>query len=359
MGTVQSMVVNGVVYSIDQVVQEPTLGKSNFEKSTFAFCRDWLAGKKEFIMPTSGSTGIPKSIVVQRNQMIASAEATGVFLGLKAGDNALVCLDTKYIAGAMMLVRCFHIGMNPIIVEPSSNPIKSVESTIDFAAFVPLQLRYLLDESSTKLNQISTAIIGGASIDLQLENEVKKLTVSLYSTYGMTETISHVALKRLNGDQIDTAYRALPGIVFETDSRGCLIANVPYLSEPIITNDLVELVSKTSFHWIGRWDNIINSGGIKISPEKLETELQFIFQKARVSNRFFAGARQDKLLGQKVCLIIEGPQLPPPQISYLESLFRDALERYSIPKEIIFVEKFVETASGKINREATLNLSPV
>ena len=356
----QYIVLNGTQIEISQIIDGNAEPRTEFENHALTFCRDWLSGKSHFSLTTSGSTGTPKSITANREQMIASATSTAAFLNLQHNFNALVCLDTRYIAGMMMLVRCFETGMNPIIVEPSVNPLSEIgNQKIDFAAFVPMQVDHMINECPEQLDQIQKIIIGGAHLNKELLKEIAKLKTTVYETYGMTETLSHVALKKLNGNNSDPYFTALPGVSFEIDGRGCLVVHAPYLSSPFVTNDVVELVNQKQFNWIGRWDHIINSGGVKINPEKIETELQPLMESVGIPNRFIIAGFSDQKLGEKVCLILEGKSPSEEIINKLKELMDRHIHKYEQPREIFFTDQFVETATGKINRRATINLFPV
>lgn len=357
----QSILLNGKLYTHSQIIEGAITANSTFEKNTLSFCQQWLKGETHFQLTTSGSTGMPQKIRITRHQMIASAKNTASYLGLKSNFSALVCLDTRYIAGMMMLVRCFEVGMQPVIVEPAANPLESLteNQTIDFSAFVPYQLNQMITDDPDKLNRIKIALIGGAPVDVQLNEKIKSLTCTMYATYGMTETLSHVALKKLNGENPESYFKALPNISFETDERGCLVINANYLSSPVVTNDLVELYGDTRFNWIGRWDNLINTGGVKIVPETIEEEIKKVFNRLALDNRFIVVGIADKKLGQKVCLIIETHEALPLSGDHLRAMISDRVSKYEVPKEIFFIEKFIETGTGKINRKATSGLIPV
>jgi len=348
--------VNEKRYSVDELrktIVEDNL--SGFEKSTLKFCHAWLTGQQEFTLQTSGSTGTPKPIVLRRTQMEASGRQTIEALDLKAHETALVCLDTKYIAGQMMLVRSLTAGMNIIAVEPSSNPLEKTEGDkIDFIALVPYQLENIIEQSQDKLNKVRCAIIGGAAISNSLSEKIRKSGCALFATYGMTETISHIALQRLNGKNPQDSFESFPMINLRLDNRGCLCIKTNYLEEEIITNDLVELVGERKFKWLGRIDNVINSGGIKVIPEKVESVLEKIFDQFQIRNRFFITGLNNEKLGNQVTLVIEGFAFKDEIQNGVLTKARQALPKYELPKNFIFIQHFKETATGKINRSATI-----
>ncbi len=355
-----SFTLNGLSYSIHQLKDGHFTFNTPFEESTINFCKDWLNGRDQFEIQTSGSTGTPKKISFTREQLEASARLTENALQLKEGFNALVCLDTKYIAGQMMLVRSFVTGMNVIAVEPGSNPFEQISSElkIDFAALVPYQIQAILNsEHVQRFNAVQKIIIGGAAISNDLVDQLQNYSCSFYATYGMTETISHIALQKLNGEEKQEFFHPLPSVEVEKDGRGCLVIDASHVSKTkLITNDIVELNEDQSFRILGRWDNVINSGGVKISPELVEEKLKVIFNKLHLSNRFFITGMPDKKLGAKVVLVIEGDFLSEEKIGPLQNLFKKGLIKYEVPREIRFVDTFVQTETQKINRLKTIEL---
>jgi O-succinylbenzoic acid--CoA ligase len=307
-----------------------------FEKPVGDFLLDWFDSKSYIEMQTSGTTGTPKKISVSKQAMVYSALATGDFFDLKAGDKALHCLPVKYVAGKMMLVRAMILGLDMEFVAPSSHPLKNNDINYDFVAMVPLQAQNSLKE----LKRVKKLIVGGAKISPVLEKELMKLKTNVFETYGMTETITHIAAKKVG----EKAFMVLPNVTISYDERNCLVIHAPKISEEIIqTNDLVELVSENQFVFLGRMDNVINSGGIKLIPEQIEDKLS-----KHIHKRFFITSKEDKELGEKLVLVIEGQQ------DDLDSTLFDDLDKYEKPREIIFIPKFKETASGKIMRKETL-----
>ncbi|MCB0489517.1 MAG: AMP-binding protein [Cyclobacteriaceae bacterium] len=355
------IIIRGVRFTYQQLINGDFIPQSDFEKNVVDFTRLWWGNNNSFEMKTSGSTGEPKTILVTREQMIGSARNTIKHLGLKAGDNALVCLDPAYIAGKMMLVRCFEHELNIILSDPKANPLIDTPSAIriDFVALVPLQLQQLVKECRDRLNKIQVVIVGGASVDKHLENDIVNLNCDVYSTYGMTETVSHVALQKLNGNDRSQYFEALPGVDLDVDDRGCLTIEADYLPNKIVTNDMVDLVDQKRFVWKGRVDNVINTGGIKISPEVIEQKLSSIVLKSTIAADYFIGGIEDETLGQKLCLFIEMSSLGHESLEKLKEEAAAMLSKYEIPKEIRLVDKLVRTPTGKINRKESIYLSPV
>ncbi|MBL6445921.1 AMP-binding protein [Fulvivirga sp. 29W222] len=328
-----------------------------FEKSTIDFIQQWLSEVKEFNIHTSGSTGKPKKINISRLQMEISARLTIDALKINSGQTALVCLDTEYIAGKMMLVRAMINHMNIIAIAPSSNPLTNLDKVPDFAAVVPLQLEEMLNNEKTKmlLNKMSAIIVGGAPVSPVLERKLQQVSTPIYATYGMTETVSHVALKRLNGPERSATFTAFKEVKLALDDRGCLtIQSALTNHETLTTNDRVELISDHHFEWLGRADNIINSGGVKVQSEKVEKAVAQILDELGLSNRFFVTGIPDEKLGHKVYLVMESPDNLNNDKEKILSLLQAKLSRYEVPKDITLVPQFTETPTGKVNRRETI-----
>jgi O-succinylbenzoic acid--CoA ligase len=309
-----------------------------YEKAIGTFILDWFDNHDYVAMQTSGTTGAPKTIHVLKQAMVNSAIATGKYFDLPAGIRALHCLPTQFVAGKMMLVRAFLLGWDIDLAEPSSKPLDRNENTYDFLAMVPLQAQ----ESIEKLTQIKKLIFGGAKVNPALTKHLQELSTEVYETYGMTETITHIAAKRVGEANFET----LPNVSVAKDDRGCLVINALSINpEPVITNDVVDIIDDNHFVWLGRYDNVINSGGIKLYPEQIEEKLAASMN----GRRFFITAKHDEILGEKLILAIEGESFDINVDAF------KALNKYEKPKEIVFVPKFIETGSGKLQRSATIN----
>lgn len=307
-----------------------------YERSIGEFFLDWFDHKDYIEMTTSGTTGLPKLVRLEKQAMIQSALATGDFFGLKPGDKALLCLPTQFIAGKMMLVRSLILGLELDVVVPSTEPLAYNNKQYDFVAMVPLQVQ----NSIEKLKNIKKLIIGGAKIDSSLEEKLLPLKTEIYETYGMTETITHIAAKRVG----ESVFSILPNVKIEKDDRGCLVIYVSSISdESIVTNDLVDLVNENQFSFLGRFDNVINSGGVKLIPEQIEAKLT-----GKINNRFFVTGVPDTTLGEKLILVIEGEKQ-----DFAPDFF-DVLGKFEKPKEIVFVPKFKENENGKLLRKPSL-----
>ncbi len=308
-----------------------------YEKHIGIFILDWFDAHDYVAMHTSGTTGTPKAIRVPKQAMVNSAIATGEYFDLPAGTRALHCLPTQFVAGKMMLVRAFLLGWDVDLAAPSSNPLQKNENKYDFAAMVPLQAQ----ESINQLSQIKKLILGGAKVNPELAKQLQSLPLEVFETYGMTETITHIAAKKVG----DAGFETLPDVTVSKDDRDCLVIHAPRVTdEPVVTNDVVEVINDTHFIWLGRHDNVINSGGIKLYPEQIEEKLAAHMQ----GRRFFITAKPNDVLGDKLVLAIEGDAFE------LNTAAFKALGKYEKPKEIVFVPKFTETGSGKLQREASL-----
>lgn len=308
-----------------------------------SFIHEWENDSLFFESKTSGSTGIPKIIRIEKKHAAASAKATVDFLKLQPSDNSLLCLNPETIGGKMMIVRSYINGMNLYVEEPTANPLKNTDIPFDFIAIAPIQLVAILQESPEKLRQIRCVIVGGGAIPEATEQLLKQEKITVLQTFGMTETISHIALRKVGYEQ-ENYYTTLNAISIQ-DSNGNLCIHAPLIGiSELITNDTVEVLNDHQFRWIGRTDFVINSGGVKIQVEELEKQLQQF-----ISQKLFVHAKKDEKLGEKVVLIVEGPE----QAILTSKVFYSFLEnRYHIPKEVGFIPNFILTPSHKINRIA-------
>jgi O-succinylbenzoic acid--CoA ligase len=341
---------------------------SDNERAALAFCQRWLDGATEFVVHTSGSTGAPKPILLRREQMQASAAATGQALGLEADMRALVCLPVRYIAGQMMLVRGLVLGLAMTLVEPASNPLAGLPAgaVFDFTAMVPLQLQTLLDgppDYFERLTRMQAILVGGAPVSARLEWRLQALSASVYHTYGMTETATHVALRRLNGPEATPYFNPLPGVEIEVDERSCLRVKGPMtLDRWLQTNDLVELAPRgqppAAFRWLGRWDNVINTGGVKVQVETVEAAVEQAWLELGLDERrFFVAGVPDERLGEAVTLLIEGAPLASASRDQLFTTLDQRLDRFALPRCIVYLGEFAETSTGKVDRRASLALA--
>ncbi len=337
-----SFTFNGLKYSeIELIAFAEKLQKAgdDFEKQIGKFISAWLSDTTTVKVKTSGSTGTPKKITLQKSQMIASARATGSYFELGEKTSALLCLPANFIAGKMMLVRAMTLGWDLHVVAPERDALTQYDNTYDFAAMVPYQVFHTLDA----IHKIKKLIIGGGAVSTDLRARLQKVPTAVYETYGMTETITHIAVKRINGPLASTNFTALPNVTFEQDQRDCLVIKALNISEvPVITNDIVALASPTQFNWLGRYDNVINSGGYKLYPEKIETKLSTM-----IDRPFVIISEDDEELGQRAVLVFEAPnanELP----NYSDAF--TVLDPYERPKKVYTLSKFPYTETGKIKR---------
>ena len=303
---------------------------------------------------TSGSTGKPKTIWVEKNRMRASARMTCNFLSLRSGDTALLCLPLDYIAGKMMVVRAQERRLRLFSVPPSSHPLspESLRSAgspqhIDLAAMVPLQAWNTLQCPAERqaLCSIRHLIVGGGAISAPLERELRTLPVHVWSSYGMTETLSHIALRPIG----EEAYTPLPGILLSQDVEGCLVVNAPELCpQPLVTNDIVHFVGENRFVVLGRRDNVICSGGIKVQIEEVEAWLQGLG-----IDWVTVTSRPDDRLGQAVVWLTTRDIVP----SQLPLPTHRTESRYWLPRHIVRVESLPLTPNGKPDRQSARQLA--
>jgi o-succinylbenzoate---CoA ligase len=341
------------VYSKAQNFEVNPNDLPEFAQAAFSFCKSWLEGEKTFFQSTSGSTGAPKQISISRFQMEASARGTGSFFKTDSNSTLLSCLNPAYIAGKMMLVRALVWNCEIYLVEPSSNPLSKVNRDFDFVAMVPLQVEASLEDENSlqKLKSIQHLIIGGAPISSKLKSNLVENGIIAWQTFGMTETVSHIALAEIGKNEL--LYHILPEVEIGQDSRGALwIKSEMSGPDTIQTNDLIELRSKTSFVWLGRVDFVVNSGGIKLFPELIEQKAEEVIEEIFPGISYFFFGEKDEQLGEKMVLFLEATASSS-RTKILKERLADVLGKYELPKKIYFSPKFARTESGKINRLKT------
>ena len=314
--------------------------------------RAWHSGADSISVKTSGSTGPPKIISLSREMMIGSAERTRRALNPDLCLPMLLAISPRTIGGLMMVIRHLIWG-NPLTVQsPSSRPMLGMQGPFSLASFVPFQLRGFdawPEEEQNALGTIKTILLGGSAVPEKVLEIARKLPRPIYQTYGMTETASHIALRRINGPQPRAYFSALPGIEISLDARGCICVSGHDGPRTVITNDVAEILSPGNFIIRGRIDNVIISGGIKIHPELLEGEID----RHQILNRpFMIAPLPHPELGQAAVLIAEGEADP----SILQTL-KLVLPRHHSPRSIIFLPQFRWLPGGKIDRGATLSLA--
>jgi O-succinylbenzoic acid--CoA ligase len=340
------LILNDKLFSIEDLKKFATdmvqRAIPEWERNIFVFILEFLNEKDYVLQKSSGTTGQPKLFKLSKKAMIESAKLTSEVLGLKFSQKALLCLSVDFIAGKMMIVRSLVAGLNLFWEEPSSMPSLARYGKIDFCSMVPLQVFNSFSNYEFFKN-IGILLIGGSEIRSELKAMFREVANQTYETYGMAETSSHIALRLISGENPDKYFKTLPGITLDTDERSCLIIHAPFLDEPLKTNDVVELIDKEHFVWKARYDNLINTGGIKIKPEELEAEISKVLE----IDFTVIGLPDDKL-GQKIAVVIES-ETPVNEKELLEVL-RETLEPHFVPKKIIYIKKLPRNAAYKIER---------
>ena len=331
------------------------------------FLSEWNNDSDRVLVHTSGSTGKPKPMMVEKKRMLNSARITCDFLGLKPGDSALLCMSLDYIAGKMVVVRSIERHLHLISVSPSGQPLKDVNEEITFAAMVPMQVYNTLQvpEERERLCHIRHLIIGGGAIDAALEKELKSFpgNIAIWSTYGMTETLSHIALRRINGDEASEWYQPFDSVHISQTEEGCLVIDAPQVcAETLVTNDIVEIepyiynkVEKRRFRINGRKDNVICSGGIKIQIEEVEA-----FLKPHLEKPFMIAKKKDGKFGEIAVLLTEDEDIKKVEATVRRLLSgksddsnkssESKSHKYWIPREFRYVEHVPLTETGKPKR---------
>ena len=341
------------------------------------FFSEWNNDSDRVLVHTSGSTGKPKPMMVEKKRMLNSARITCDFLGLKPGDSALLCMSLDYIAGKMVVVRSIERHLHLISVSPSGHPLKNIDlkdvngkdvnGEITFAAMVPMQVYNTLQvpEERERLTHIRHLIIGGGAIDAALEQELRSLpgNIAIWSTYGMTETLSHIALRRINGAETSEWYQPFDSVKISQTEEGCLVIDAPLVcAETLVTNDIVEIesyiynkVEKLRFRIKGRKDNVICSGGIKIQIEEVEALL-----KPHLEKPFMLAKKKDEKFGEIAVLLTEDEDLKKVEATIRRLLFgksddsnnssESKSHKYWIPREYLHVDHLPLTETGKPKR---------
>ena len=319
-----------------------------------AFIDEWNNDSAYVEVKTSGSTGEPKRMLVEKRRMLNSARITCDFLGLKPGDTALLCMSTDYIAGKMMVVRSIERRLKLIEVPPSGHPLDNgpwsmVNGQLSFAAMVPMQVYNSLQVPAEKerLMAIRHLIIGGGAIDEAMEAELRSFPNAVWSTYGMTETLSHIALRRISGPEASEWYTPFPTVKLSTNDEGCLVIDAPEVcAQTLVTNDIVELKPDARFRIRGRKDNVICSGGIKIQIEEVEQTL-----KKYVRVPYIISKRKDPKFGEIVVLLTEG------DTAQVQTICQQVLPKYHQPKLYLKIDKIPLTETGKPARKEAEELA--
>ena len=347
--------IDGILYKVKDLLDvSKKVVFPEYVQEVSQFLKEWYNEKDYITAQTSGSTGRPKQVVLPKAAMILSAKATGSYfsqdqvLGPEPPKKILSPLSVNYIAGKMMLVRAINWNADIYMITPTKNPLARVDQSFDFMVMTPHQLQEAIDsELIQKTTHIRQILLGGSAVSKEQLSKLQKLSCSFFIGYGMTETTSHIALRRLNGLKKSEEYEAVQGIRFTQDNRSCLVIHSDDRWEgPLITNDVVELKSEKSFIWKGRFDHVINSGGIKLHPEIIEEKLREI-----ISTPFYITSQEDKKYGEKLVLLIEGSKWSEIEIKDLKEKINHKLSKYEVPKKWIFEQEFDRTPTGKIKRK--------
>jgi o-succinylbenzoate---CoA ligase len=324
--------------------------QEDYKQSVINFIAEWESYSPVLRVSTSGTTGAPKTIEFTKKQVQASARYTGRFFQFKKGDAVLLNLSPEFVAGKLMIVRALVHEMKLVVAPLQANPLEAVDGidqALKLGAFVPYQVAAILKDGKTKsrFEKIENVLIGGAIMTPGLEHQVAQLKNKNYASFGMTETLTHFALRPIDGKT--KHYTCLPGIAISEDERGCLVVEPnEILSERLVTNDCIRFIDPQNFEWIGRIDNVINSGGVKIFPEADEVLIHPL-----INARFYITSRKSETLGEEPVLVMEGTAM---EMSAQEKLLEQiavVLPKYHAPKSIILLSKLDETSNGKVKRQ--------
>lgn len=337
---------NGTPIRIETLLRK-TSGSSDWEKSLLDFLAEWYNDKDFIEVQTSGSTGTPKVIRLNKAFVAASALRTIRFFNLEENDQVLHCLPTRYIAGKLTVVRALIGNLNVHVVDPSTDFSFLQKEPFKFAAMVPNQVQKLLTFVRQPADwNLKFLLIGGSAVPASLEEKLQSRQTACYSSYAMTETATHIALRKLNGADASEFYHCLENIEVELSEEGCLRIKMPGLEKPLQTNDLAELRDKKTFQILGRADNVIISGGIKFSPEQLERKLE-----PHIRQPFMISWLPHETLGQQLILIVEGSQSRA-STTRLQTAIHNHLDKFERPRQIRFLPQLPRTPNGKIDRKS-------
>ncbi len=305
------------------------------------FHTEWLNGETYIIAHTSGSTGLPKSISLNKAFVRKSALATNNFFCLDSHSVLHSCISPDFIGGKMMLIRALECGGAFSFETPTNQPLADSRlPEITLLAVVPSQMIYIV-ENIHVLPKIKNIIIGGSAIPTDLRKKIYESGLNAYETYGMTETASHIALRRVTPDPL-LPFKVIGHASVSANANGCLTITYPDGTD-IETNDLAVVLNSNEFIITGRIDDRIITGGKKIDPAELEERLKQI-----VKIPFFLSSVPDSKWGERMVMVVEESVIIPDGIM---TQIRSQFEGYETPKEILILKEFPKTASGKISRK--------
>lgn len=345
----EHIILNGTPRAVKKLIQNKKPETAR-ESEFIGFLREWYSSGNYIEVKTSGSTGSPKILRLKKEFVAESAQRTLQFFNLKKNDRILYCLPLHYIAGKLMVIRALLGELDLFLAEPSTDFSFLKEEKFRFAAMVPNQVSKILNTEGKPwsfLENIEELLIGGSSVPTLLEKALQKVPTACYSSYGMTETATHIALRKINGTGADGWYHCLENIRISLSSEGCLQIFMPGLEiQPLQTTDLAKLKDEKTFRILGRSDNVIISGGIKFSPEQIEKKLEPF-----ISEPFLISSLPHKSLGEQLVLVVEGEKSDVEKKRLLE-ICRSQLEKYEQPRQLLFVSEIPKTENGKPNRKA-------
>ncbi|MES2380854.1 MAG: AMP-binding protein [Bacteroidota bacterium] len=341
-----------VIESLNDLKTIDTTQLNNNQLKAFFFIEKWYK-EEPFTFHSSGSTGIPKAFTFAKSDVVWSATQTIEYLNLVDDKHHFfICLDIGLVAGAMLLARAILLNADITIVSPSSNPFQAIDvnHAYTITSLVPMQIQVILAEANGAgiLNKFKHILLGGAPIHAQLNAAIQQLDCEVWHTYGMTETLSHIALRNIKRD---AEFHLLPNNFIALDERHCLkIKNIVTQNKWLQTNDIV-IISKQTFMVVGRYDFIINSGGFKVNALKVEEEILIYLNQQQIQNVvFFISSIPDDLLGQKVVLVIKQGAFAKQLFESLQTALKQVLHPYEVPKEMVEVPRFFYTLSQKLDR---------
>ena len=323
------------------------------------FISQWFDDSPFVTAHTSGSTGAPKEIRLLKSDMRTSALSTNRYFGINQNSTLVCPLSASYIAGKMMIVRAIISGAQLWMETPTATPLHKDYGKVDLIAVVPSQVPHLLSNTNNRI-LLRNMLIGGAPLPTDIADEIVKKGFNAYVSYGMTETCSHVALRKVDGSRPEL-YEALADISFSTDERNCLVINSSYRSfGQLTTNDIVQLVDSKHFTWLGRFDNVINSGGIKVYPEEIEQLIRGVIP---YGIEYYIANGTDSKWGEVPVLVLSKDALRQTNLSdinadnplinkdiLLEKVRSAVKSKAQRPTRIVEAE-IAHTSSGKIIRK--------
>lgn len=338
--------IDGRRFSLQELGSLKTAKSSLLWQETFAFLQDWFDSADTIIQQSSGSTGVPKQISLSKAAMVVSARMTGKYFDFGSSKNLFLCLSPNFIAGKMMIVRALIWELNLVIGDTAANPVATLDQQIDFSAMVPLQLSKIIAETPEKLDLFKTIIIGGSAVAGSLEQQLQQFETAFFHTYGMTETMSHIALRKINGADKSDWFTPLPDVEISVDDRNCLQINIEKLGiKGLITNDIVSINESGKFKILGRIDDVIISAGAKIHPLLIEQKLQ-----KHISNQLLLLGKKDEIAGEIAVLVIEG-RFTIKEIYDFWKKLTTLLPVHEMPRRLHFIDQIPLLPSGKADRK--------